>query len=69
MGGHNCISPGSKNEFYSVKTKDKRGVFFFHKLPLKRRSVLLRLPIHIQTQVPLSQDFHRYTNLINILPQ
>lgn len=39
-GGHYCIVPGCKNEFYRVKAKDKK--VHFHTLPHKRKIVLLR---------------------------
>lgn len=39
-GGHYCIAPGCKNEFYRVQSEGKK--VHFHTLPLKRRPVLLR---------------------------
>ena len=38
-GGHYCIAPGCKNEFYRVKAKRKK--IHFHTLPVKRSAVLL----------------------------
>ena len=49
-GGHYCIAPGCKNEFYRVKAKDK--TIHFHKLPLKRRTVLLRWLVALKRESP-----------------
>ena len=49
-GGHYCIAPGCKNEFYRVKAKDK--TVHFHKLPLKRRTVLLRWLAALKRESP-----------------
>uniref|UniRef100_A0A8C4DSN9 THAP-type domain-containing protein n=1 Tax=Dicentrarchus labrax TaxID=13489 RepID=A0A8C4DSN9_DICLA len=54
-GGHYCIAPGCKNEFYRVKAKDK--TVNFHKVPLKQRTVLLRwLAALKRTSLPMSDD-------------
>lgn len=40
VGGQYCIVPGCKNDFHDVKSKGK--TIHFHKLPLKRSTLLRR---------------------------
>lgn len=51
-GGHYCIALGCKNEFYKVKSKDKTVHIHFHKLPLKRRTVLLHWLVTLKQKSP-----------------